>query len=193
MNQGQPPPWHASRQHLARVLQTLQSENKPIHQNEIKAPQQHENVAQQVQSRIAAVRNALLAAPVRLAQLDGASKCTDGSAATPRSTSTEAIHLHASANALSDAGGGSFERAAAAVAAQSVYSDAIAAHNQLDFAAALPLFKLAGEAGHSASCAYLALYFIEGRAVERNSQQAWKWACRGAEMNDADSMGLKAR
>lgn len=191
MSQGQPP-WHASRQHLARVLQTLQSENKPIHQNEIKAPQQHENVAQQVQLRIAAVRNALLAAPVRLA-LDGASKCTDGSAATPRSASTEAIHLHVSASVLSDAGGGSFERAAAAVAAQSIFVDAVAAHNQLDFAAAQPLFKLAGEAGHSASCAYLALYFIEGRAVERNSQQAWKWACRGAEMNDADSMGLKAR
>jgi TPR repeat protein len=116
-------------------------------------------------------------------RLNSASHDTAGSAATPGSITLEDAAEDDKVEVQS----------AAAAAAQNIFSDALAAHDALDFATALPLLKLAGEAGHGASCGYVALYLIEGRATARDMQLAWKWANKGAEMKDADSIGLKAR
>lgn len=130
--------------------------------------------------------------PARVA-LDDASHKADESAATPRVTRTGTSCLDETADGDTDAGGRLGDKAAGAEAAQRVFDDAVAAHEQLDFAAAMPLFKLADDAGHSGSCAYLALYFIEGRGCSRDVHKAWTHACTGAQLKDADSMGLKAR
>ena len=191
MNQGQPP-WHSCRLQLAQTLQTLQSANKPLRQEGSDSTRQHDDVVHLVQSRIAAVRSALLSKPARVA-LDDASHKADESAATPRFARTGTSCLDETADGDTDAGGRWEDKAAGAGAAQRMFHDAVAAHEQLDFAAAMPLFKLAGEAGHGASCAYLALYLIEGRGCTRDVHKAWAHACKGAELKDADSMGLKAR
>jgi TPR repeat protein len=82
---------------------------------------------------------------------------------------------------------------AAAASQQKLYDEALAYHEALDFPAALPLFKLAGEAGHGPSCGFAALYFIEGRGVCRDCSEAWGWASKGTELQDAGSIGVKAR
>jgi TPR repeat protein len=151
-------------------LQTLQSKNKA----ELPAQTQGSgNAVQQLHLRIAAVKNALV--------IGAGSHNTAGTAATPRSMS------------LDDPADDDSSAQQSAAAAQSIFNDALAAHDALDFATALPLFKLAGEAGHGGGCGYVALYLIEGRGAARDSEQAWVWACRGAELRDAGSVGLKAR
>jgi TPR repeat protein len=185
-------PWHTARQQLARALQNLQSENKSYivgYNQENRAPQQNENVVQQLHARIAAVRSALLAAPAP----DDVSVCADGSAATPRLTGAEMTWMELSVDKDASAAGRSSKHAAASAAVQRTFDAAVTCHEELDFAAALPLFTLAADARHAASCGYLALYYIEGRGCSRDPALAWTWACRGAEMNDACSMGLKAR
>jgi TPR repeat protein len=163
------PPWHSCRTRLAQKLQTLQSKNKA----EVHAQTQGSgNAVQQLHLRIAAVKNALV--------IGAGSHNTARTAATPPSMS------------LDDPADDDIS-AQQSEAAQSIFNDALAAHDALDFATALPLFKLAGEAGHGGGCGYVALYLIEGRGAARDSEQAWVWACRGAEQRDAASVGLKAR
>ena len=164
------PPWHTCRTRLAQELQALQSRNKA----ELQAHTQVSgNGVQQLHLRIAAVKNALV--------IGAGSHNTAGTAATPRSMSQD------------DAAADDSAAQQPAAAAHSIFNDALAAHDALDFATALPLFKLAGEAGHGGSCGYVALYLIEGRGAVRDSEQAWVWACKGAQLQDAGSVGLKAR
>jgi hypothetical protein len=190
MQRGQPP-WHASRQQLARSLHTLQSTNKPSHSKENELPQPHDNAVQLLHSRIAAVKCALLAGPTHRRR-DEESHNAEGSAATQHAAQTDLLCLdEATAGSTSSASAGSSGPTDAEL--QRIFSDALAAHDALDFAAALPLFKLAGNAGHGPSCGYVALYCIEGRAMVRDTEQAWTWACRGEQLHDAGSIGLKAR
>jgi hypothetical protein len=184
MNGGQPP-WHACRLQLARSLQSLQSANNEAGRpKENDAPQHHDNAVQLLHSRIAAVKRALLAGPSQsLPHCEDASHNAEGSAATRHVPDTD----------LDDAAAGEHGGRHTAAEVQRIFSDAVAAHDALDFAAALPLFKLAGSAGHGPSCGYAALYCIEGRATERDKEQAWVWACKGEQLHDADSIGLKAR
>jgi hypothetical protein len=165
MNRGQPP-WHASRQQLERSLQTLQSANhEPGHQKENDLPQQRDNAVQLLHSRIAAVKRALLASPAKpLANHDEASQNTDGSAATHHIDDKDLLYLD------DDIAGETAEKEVLRV-----FGDAVAAHDALDFAAALPLFKLAGSSGHGRSCGYVALYCIEGRATVRDKDEASRW------------------
>lgn len=190
MQRGQSP-WHASRQQLARSLQTLQSTHKPGHPKENDLPHQHDNVVQLRHSRIAAVKSALLSGPTHRRR-DKESHNAEGSAATQHATQTDFLRLdEATAGAGSNASADGSGPTAAEL--QRIFSDAVAAHDALDFAAALPLFKLAGNAGHGPSCSYVSLYCIEGRATVRDTEQAWVWACRGEQLRDAGSIGLKAR
>ena len=103
MNQGQPP-WHSCRLQLAQTLQTLQSGNKPLRQEESSDTRQHDDVVHLVQSRIAAVKSALVSKPARVA-LDDASHKADESAATPRFTRTGTSCLDETADGDTDAGG----------------------------------------------------------------------------------------
>ena len=188
------PPWHQSRLQLVRALQVSQSTNKFDHQTKNQHSQPQENSVQLLHSRIAAVKSALLSSSTTRDH-DCASHKAEGSA----------LHAtRADLDASLDLSAGESEgmmpsdehlRASAQIASagQTIFNEAMAAHEALDFASALPLFKLAGDSGHGASCSYAALYFIEGRGTAIDRQQAWVWACRGAELKDAGSVGLKAR
>jgi hypothetical protein len=161
------PPWDECRQQLVRALQESQSTNKFDPPKKHQQPQPLENGVQHLHSRITAVKAALLSSSTPRHRDDASLQAAGSAAAT--------VHTHAARGDLDaylDLSAGEGQTSAhAANAAQAIFNEAMAAHEALDFASALPLFKLAGDSGHGASCGYMALYFIEGRATAIDRQQ----------------------